>query len=168
MNFAAIATVVAVKILQLRDLSRAPHPTPASEVLNPVQLTILRKTHPKLGDSCTVTEALRAIATMGGFVGSNRDAKPGWRTIWRGFMKLLSQEEGYRLAMDNLAHSTIINAQVSFFPVFLKSLCLASSLQTACLRQAMLRYGAGVSQRLRVDYARPQNRISCPAADSPA
>jgi hypothetical protein len=102
-NFIAMASSVAVKVLQLRDLSRRAETVPASEVLNPVQLDILRESNPKLQADCSVRQALHAIAKLGGFVGTNRNAQPGWRTIWRGFMDLLNKEQGYRLALAHQA-----------------------------------------------------------------
>ena len=104
-SFLAMASVVAVKLLQLRDLSRASEPVPATEVLNPVQIALLREVQPKLKADCTAAEALRVVAQLGGFVGTNKGARPGWRSLWWGYMRLLEQENGYRLAMATLAHS---------------------------------------------------------------
>ncbi len=49
----------------------------------------------KLGDSPTATEALLALAAIGGHIKSN--GSPGWLTLWRGYRKLVEMEAGYHL-----------------------------------------------------------------------
>lgn len=99
-NFLAFATVNACLMLQLRDESRAPEPRPARDVLRPSLLLLLRRANPRLGADCTAREALRAIATLGGFYGSNKDAVPGWRTLSGGLQVLLEREAGYLAALE--------------------------------------------------------------------
>jgi hypothetical protein len=105
-NFLAFATITACKLLQLRDASRSSEPRLASEVLTPTQLLLLRRAEPKLSEQCSARQALRAIATLGGFYGSNKNAMPGWRTLALGFQLLLEREVGYLEAIEMLGART--------------------------------------------------------------
>ena len=97
-NFLAFATVVAWQMLCLRDASRRPQPVRADQVLTRLQMTVLCGLRPRLKADCLAGEALRAIATMGGFMGRKGDGNPGWRTLWAGFEKLLMAEKGFLVA----------------------------------------------------------------------
>jgi hypothetical protein len=100
-NFLAFAVVIAVTLLRLRDFARRPEQPPALTVLNPTQFEVLKLLRPKYMKVDTAREALRAVATLGGFMGRKGDGEPGWRTLWRGFEVLLSAEEGYRLGRES-------------------------------------------------------------------
>jgi hypothetical protein len=97
-NFLAFATVVAWQMLCLRDAARRPEPVRADQVLTRLQMTVLCGLRPRLKADCLAGEALRAIATMGGFMGRKGDGNPGWRTLWAGFEKLLMAEKGFLVA----------------------------------------------------------------------
>jgi hypothetical protein len=97
-NFLAFATVIAWRMLCLRQASRAAFPKPASAILTPSQLIVLCGLRPRLKSDCSATEAFRAIAVLGGFMGRKGDGNPGWRTLWAGFEKILMAERGYLLA----------------------------------------------------------------------
>ncbi len=97
-NFLAFAAVIAWHLLALRDLARRPEPIPASHVLSPTLLAVLAALRPRLPDQPTARQALRTIATLGGFLARKGDGEPGWRTLWRGFERLLASEAGYLAA----------------------------------------------------------------------
>jgi hypothetical protein len=99
-NFLAFATVVAWQMLRLRDAARRPEPIRATQVLTPLQMTVLCGLRPRLKPDCLASEALRAIAGMGGFMGRKGDGNPGWRTLWAGFEKLLMAERGFLVAQS--------------------------------------------------------------------
>jgi hypothetical protein len=99
-NFLAFATVVAWQLLCLRDAARRPEPVRADQVLTRLQMTVLCGLRPRLKADCLAAEALRAIATMGGFMGRKGDGNPGWRTLWAGFEKLLIAEKGFLVAQE--------------------------------------------------------------------
>lgn len=101
-NFLALASVVACGMLALRDAARQ-QPSPlANHWLSQVQLDLLALLRPQLHlpQAPTCYEALRALASLGGFIGRKSDGEPGWRTLWRGWLKLLQLEVGYRLALQ--------------------------------------------------------------------
>lgn len=96
-NLLALCTPLACELLRLRDAARAPTPRPATAVLTPTQVTVLRRLRPTLPATPTAQDALRWIASLGGFLMRAADGEPGWRTIWRGFRKLALAVEGYEL-----------------------------------------------------------------------
>jgi hypothetical protein len=100
-KFLAFASVVAVRLLPLRDAARAPEPRPASDVLNDVQYKLLRQAFPRLPEACPADRALRAVAELGGFFDTSKKVQPGWRT--RGMLVLLDREAGSRAAPAEIA-----------------------------------------------------------------
>lgn len=92
----AYTLLVAYAMLLMRALSRLGRDEPAENLLSPTQLLVLRAKVARLPDEPTVREALLAIAAMGGHLKNNGD--PGWRTLSRGWAKLLALEEGYAVA----------------------------------------------------------------------
>jgi hypothetical protein len=81
----------------MRALSRTGREEPADAVLSPTQTKILRALDKKLPDTPTVRQALLAIAGLGGHLKNNGD--PGWRTLSKGWRKLIDYEAGYDLAV---------------------------------------------------------------------
>ena len=85
-NLLAIYIPVAVQMLRMRTLSRIAPDSPATDVLTPTQISVLRVCLRKpLPPKPTAREVLLAIAGLGGHV--NR-REPGWLVIARGFEKL--------------------------------------------------------------------------------
>jgi len=85
-NLLAIFIPIATQMLKLRALSRMTPDAPATEVLTPVQIAVLRACVRKpLSATPSTREVLLAIAGLGGHV--NR-REPGWLVIARGFEKL--------------------------------------------------------------------------------
>jgi hypothetical protein len=97
-----IFSVIAWRLLVLRDAARGNQTCPNGEVLTEAQREILRKSDPKLPDTDDARAYLRAIAKLGGFLGRRRDGDPGWITLWRGYSRLLDMELGYNLPRDNM------------------------------------------------------------------
>jgi hypothetical protein len=95
----ALCSVLAWGLLALRDAARAAPSPPAAQLLSDVQLQLLHQLRPKMPAHPSAYEALRALATLGGFIGRAGDGEPGWRTLWRGMQELLTAEVGYRLAL---------------------------------------------------------------------
>ena len=91
-----VLSVVAVRILQLRDAERhhpeAPAATVASAVEQQLVATVLPE--PPKGSVLTVREFLRGVARLGGYLGRTRDGSPGWKTLWRGYQRLQDMVEG--------------------------------------------------------------------------
>jgi hypothetical protein len=105
LNALAIFIPIAWSLLSLRTLARsAQHADdPASQVLTPAQLQILRaKSERKLPDNLTIREAMLGIARFfGGHLKSN--GEPGWQVLGRGYQELLLAEMYWNLALANAA-----------------------------------------------------------------
>jgi hypothetical protein len=89
--FAAIAvmSVVALRLLDLRELGRAAPEAPAELTgLEPVELEILSLAVGRV--LTTVANVLLALGRLGGHMNRPSDGMPGWITLWRG-MKALRQ-----------------------------------------------------------------------------
>lgn len=99
LNALAIYIPIAWRALRLRCLARANGDGPATTAFTALQLRIVRlKAKRSLSASPTLTEALCAVASMGGHLKRNGD--PGWLTILRGYEKLLALEEGALIAAE--------------------------------------------------------------------
>lgn len=101
LNALGILAPLAWRLLALRSVGDDPA-TPASAVLEVDEIHVLRRlSHDKkLGDNPTASEALYAIALLGGHFPQN--GRPGWKVIWTGFQKLRDQVDGYRLAREEM------------------------------------------------------------------
>jgi hypothetical protein len=100
-NVVALFAPIAWRLLDIRTVSRDAAETPADQVLTKVQVTCLRlalknRRRPPLPANPTARDAMLGIAGLGGHIKNNGD--PGWIVLGRGLDKLLSFEEGYRLA----------------------------------------------------------------------
>jgi hypothetical protein len=87
--FAAIAvmSVVALRLLDLRELGRDFPDAPATCTgLDELELELLSLAVER--DLTTVAEVLLAVGRLGGHMNRRRDGMPGWITLWRG-MKIL-------------------------------------------------------------------------------
>jgi hypothetical protein len=93
----AIQSVVALRLLDLREHARQEPEAPAGESgLNEVELEVLEiKTGRKLE---TVSDVALALGKLGGHLNRKRDGLPGWITLWRGWLQLQALVEGFLLA----------------------------------------------------------------------
>lgn len=96
----AMSLPIACELLWLRSRARTEPDAPATEVLTPIQVTVLREISPKkLPRSPTVREAMLALAELGGHLRSN--GEPGWLILHRGMRKLLDYEVGWCAALSS-------------------------------------------------------------------
>ncbi len=97
--FAAIAvmSVVALRLLDLRELGRGFPDAPAKCTgLDPVELEVLSLAVER--ELSTVRDVLLAVARLGGHMNRRRDGMPGWITLWRGMKVLRLLVKGAKLA----------------------------------------------------------------------
>jgi Transposase DNA-binding/Transposase Tn5 dimerisation domain len=82
--------VVAVRLLQLRELSRERPEARAVKVVGKEMIEVLRRKLEikKEAREWTLIEFWRAVARLGGFIGRKSDGQPGWQTIWDGWQRL--------------------------------------------------------------------------------
>lgn len=93
-----IFSVIAWRLLLLRDVARTDGVLRENEHLSERQCVILRELDPSLHGKDDARSYLRSIAKLGGFLGRKRDGDPGWITLWRGFSRLRDIETGYTLS----------------------------------------------------------------------
>ena len=93
-------SVIAVELLQLTYLHRSQPSTAAIEVLNPLQLQVLKAKSPKLPKVLTVAWAVEAVARLGGYLEHRHNTPIGIQVLWRGWLKLHDLCEGWQLARE--------------------------------------------------------------------
>lgn len=98
LNVLALFLPIAHRLLLMRSLERTAPRLPASLVLSPLAIDILRFKRPKLRlpPKPTIAQAIEAVASLGGHIKSN--GSPGWLVLGRGFEKLLNLQDGVLLA----------------------------------------------------------------------
>jgi hypothetical protein len=102
----AMSLPIACELLWLRSRARTQPNAPATDVITPRQLEVLRAMGSrKLSSSPTARDALLAIAALGGHQRSN--GQPGWLVLSRGLQKLLDWEAGWRAAYAHARDSPI-------------------------------------------------------------
>lgn len=95
----AAKAIIAWDILVLRHIGQHAGDAEATSVISLVRLKILRMLlEGKLSANPTAREVMMAVASLGGHLRSN--GPPGWQTLGRGWQKLLTMEEGFRMAME--------------------------------------------------------------------
>lgn len=88
---------LAVRLLQLSDLSRQAPSCPADEIIEP-DLLIVLAAHAGLSPFSMTGETFwREIARMGGYLARRGDGPPGWKTIWKGWLRLQALVDGFHL-----------------------------------------------------------------------
>jgi hypothetical protein len=96
-----ILAVVAVRLLNLKLWARSqPEQRISPQLLGAEEISLLTAEfgEPKTGWTCS--NALIAIAKMGGFLARNGDGSPGWITIWRGWQRLSLMAQGVRALLS--------------------------------------------------------------------
>lgn len=89
---------IATNMLGLRAAARSDPQAPASVILEPHELAVLRACDPRrISDAPTASEALLAVARLGGHLSQN--GPPGWLVLARGMWALHERVEGWRLAV---------------------------------------------------------------------
>ena len=98
---AAVSSLLAVRLLQIKTLAKQDPDLPALKVVPVAWISTLRELRPRLKQQQTpigVRDFLRALAGLGGHLGRKSDGEPGWITLWRGLEKLLLMQRGIDLA----------------------------------------------------------------------
>ena len=90
--------ILAVRLLQLRDLARSQGERPAIEVIDPILVQIIAQREKLDPQTMKVRAFFYAVAKVGGFPGRRSDGEPGWKRLWHGWLRLLDWAEGFHLA----------------------------------------------------------------------
>jgi hypothetical protein len=95
----AMSLPIACELLWLRSRARNDPDAPATEVVTPQQLKILRMLGVRtLPEKPTARDALWAVAGLGGHL--KRNGEPGWLVLHRGLQTLLSYEAGFEAGLQ--------------------------------------------------------------------
>lgn len=92
--------ILAVRLLQLRDLSRSKPNLLALTVVQPVLVQIMAYQTHRDPNTMTLKAFWSAVATIGGFPGRKSDGQPGWKRLWHGWLRLLDWAEGVHFAQN--------------------------------------------------------------------
>lgn len=106
LNLLALSVPVACELLALRSRARQAPESPASDVLRPAQIQVLRtfsKRH-KMPALPTVRDGLLAVAGLGGHLKNN--GEPGWNVLMRGMRTLLDYEVAWLAGQQALLART--------------------------------------------------------------
>ncbi len=95
----ALLSVVAVRIMQLRDAERQRPDELATEVASELERRVIAAQTGGLGaEAMTIRAFVRGVARLGGYLGRKNDGPPGWKTLWRGYQRLRDIIAGMELA----------------------------------------------------------------------
>ncbi len=93
----ALLSVVAVKLLNLREASRRPdaHERRAADLVDAQYVAVLSAwRYKKVRKDLSVHDFFFALARLGGHQNRKRDHRPGWLVLWRGWMALQHMVDG--------------------------------------------------------------------------
>jgi hypothetical protein len=96
---AGLLSVVAVRLLQLKELGRREPGRAAAELVPSRYVALVHRARKGRGDpgQWTIRDFIRGVAGLGGFLGRKGDGEPGWITIWRGWEVLHWMLQGAQL-----------------------------------------------------------------------
>lgn len=86
----ALLSVVATRLLRLRDLSRDEQSKTraATDMIDPIYVEVLSIMRYKQKRPLTTHEFFMALARLGGHLNRKSDKPPGWLVLWRGWSRL--------------------------------------------------------------------------------
>ncbi len=93
-------TRISSDLLRMTYLNRNHPERPASTILTPVQIKVLKakSSQTKMAQEVpTIKWAIEAIARLGGYLSHRRKSPIGITVLWRGFLALMSLCEGWEL-----------------------------------------------------------------------
>jgi len=100
-----LLSVVAVRLLQLKELGRRQPERAAAALIPPQYVELVRRARGRVRPGeWTVRDFFRGVAGLGGFLGRKSDGEPGWITIWRGWEVLHWMLQGAQLTAQPTEH----------------------------------------------------------------
>jgi hypothetical protein len=88
---------IAVRLLQLRDLTRREPNQPAWTCIEADLLTVVAMQAQLDPGTMTVEVFCNEVARLGGYLARRRDGPPGWKTLWTGWLHAQTLLEGFHL-----------------------------------------------------------------------
>jgi hypothetical protein len=104
-RLAAILGVVAVRLLQMRDLADEAHPQAHDPqalraLVPPLYIKVVARLSGADAGSLTPRQFFLGVARKGGYIGRKRDPRPGWIVLWRGWYDIVQMVRGVELAEE--------------------------------------------------------------------
>lgn len=106
-RLAALLSVIAVRMLQLRDMADPQRVGQAADDPQTLRqhcpalwiklVAALARTAP---DQLTPRQFFLTIAKRGGYIGRKRDGRPGWKVLWRGWYDITQMVRGAELMQE--------------------------------------------------------------------
>lgn len=103
-RLAAILSIIAVRLLQLRDLAdsqinadTADDPQALQRTTPWIWITLVAALADTSPGQLTPCQFWRTLALRGGWPGRKRDPRPGWKVLWRGWYDLTQMARGVEL-----------------------------------------------------------------------
>ncbi|MEL6151664.1 MAG: IS4 family transposase [Chloroflexota bacterium] len=96
----AFLSILAIRLLQLRDWARSKPHLRAIDLIQPLLVQIIAARTDGDPNTMTVRQFWHAVAQVGGFPQRASDGEPGWERLWHGWLRLLDWAEGVSLAND--------------------------------------------------------------------
>jgi hypothetical protein len=94
----AILTPIALRLLLIRQAAQQAAEAPATEVASQEAIQVVILLDHRHRDIGTAKQLWRAIARLGGYLDRKNDGPPGWQTLWKGWMRVMSVLDGVHLA----------------------------------------------------------------------
>jgi hypothetical protein len=90
--------IIAAKLLELKYIIKNECVKLAKNVIPDQLIRIISRRYKLEVEKMTLKDFWRSTAKLGGFIGRKSDGEPGWQTLWKGWIKLLTMQE----ALDDL------------------------------------------------------------------
>ena len=97
-NLLAIVSPIAVRLLQLRNLSREEPEQPALVWVEREEAQVIAFQQGVAVEQLTIKQFVYRVAQLGGFLHRSSDGPPGWQTLWNGWLRLRWFVAGMRFA----------------------------------------------------------------------
>lgn len=97
-NLLAIVSPIAVRLLQLRNLSREEPEQPALAWVEREEVQVIASQQGVAVEQLTIKQFVYRVAQLGGFLHRRGDGPPGWQTLWNGWLRLRWFVAGMRFA----------------------------------------------------------------------
>ncbi|MFL5662851.1 MAG: IS4 family transposase [Ktedonobacteraceae bacterium] len=94
----AILTPIALRLLLIRQAAQQDTETPATDVVSQEIVCVVIYLDQRHRDIVTAKQLWHAIARLGGYLDRKSDGPPGWQTLWKGWMRVMSVLDGVHLA----------------------------------------------------------------------
>lgn len=94
----AILTPIALRLLMIRHAAQHATEIPATSVVSQEAIQVVIHLDHRHRNSVTAKQLWHAIARLGGYLDRLCDGPPGWQTLWKGWMRVMSVLEGVHLA----------------------------------------------------------------------